>query len=122
MTVKGGGRKQTDRPAAVCWTDRALNDLLAIEDYIAADDPVAAARWVQALADKAKSAALSPLGGRIVPELGRPKVREVFKRSYRIVYRVRPDGIDVLTIFEGHRLFPAGVRGEAAADDNESCV
>ncbi len=27
-------------------------------------------------------------------------------RSYRIVYRVVRDGIEVLTVFEGHRLFP----------------
>jgi hypothetical protein len=31
---------------------------------------------------------------------------EVLQRTYRIVYRVREDQIDVLTIFEGHRLLP----------------
>jgi len=33
-------------------------------------------------------------------------VREIFLKSYRIVYRLRDEGIDVLTVFEGHRLFP----------------
>ncbi len=42
----------------------------------------------------------------MVPELGRDDVREVFLRSYRIVYRVGEDTVDVLTVFEGHRLLP----------------
>jgi hypothetical protein len=33
----------------------------------------------------------------------------VFKRTYRIVYRVRDDRMEVLTVFEGHRLFPRDV-------------
>jgi len=39
-----------------------------------------------------------------VPELQKDEVREVFLRSYRLVYRVRKGAIDVLTVFEGHRL------------------
>ncbi len=39
-----------------------------------------------------------------MPEIGRDDVREVFQRTYRIVYRVVDDGIVVLTVFEGHRL------------------
>lgn len=34
----------------------------------------------------------------VVPEKGRPDIREVFLRTYRIVYRVREDGIVVLTV------------------------
>jgi mRNA-degrading endonuclease RelE of RelBE toxin-antitoxin system len=29
----------------------------------------------------------------------------VFLRTYRIVYRIRDDAIEVLTVFEGHRRF-----------------
>jgi hypothetical protein len=43
----------------------------------------------------------------VVPELQRNDVREVFLRTYRIVYRIRKGTIDVLTVFEGHRLFEA---------------
>jgi plasmid stabilization system protein ParE len=45
-----------------------------------------------------------PHAGRVVPEIGRQDVREVFVRSYRVVYRLVADGIVVLTVFEGHRL------------------
>ena len=52
-----------------------------------------------------------PLAGRVVPERARQDVREVFVRTYRIVYRVRESGILVLTIFEGHSTFPRDVEG-----------
>jgi plasmid stabilization system protein ParE len=44
-----------------------------------------------------------PLSGRVVPELERDDIREVFLRSYRIIYRVADDNIRILTVFEGHR-------------------
>ena len=87
------------------WTERAVADLRAIDDYIAADNPEAADRWVGRLIAKAEAAARLPMVGRVVPEKGRPDIREVFLRTYRIVYRVREGSILVLTVFEGHRLF-----------------
>ena len=94
------------KAAATRWTDRALGDLEAIGDFIARDNPRAALRWVEKLMATARKAAPLPLRGRRVPEVGRDDVREVFLKTYRIVYRVVPDGIEVLTVFEGHRLFP----------------
>lgn len=98
------------RPAAaLVWTARAVADLEAIASYIAADDPLAAQRWIATLMAAAERAAASPMAARRVPEVGRDDVREVFVRSYRIVYRVRRARIEVLTVFEGHRRFPRGV-------------
>ena len=45
-----------------------------------------------------------PRTGRVVPEIAHDDVREVFQRTYRIVYRVVVDGVVVLTVLEGHRL------------------
>jgi len=51
----------------------------------------------------------------VVPEYAdRQDLREVFRRTYRIVYRVSGDAIELLTIFEGHRLFPS----DAMPDDD----
>ncbi len=86
------------------WTSRAVDDLIAIQRNIARDKPVTAKEWVRKLRLRAKNAALVPTAGRIVPEFGRHDLREVFLGSYRIVYRVRKEGITVLTVFEGHRL------------------
>ena len=88
------------------WTERAVADLIAIGEYIAADKPSAARRWVERLRHAAQLAAATPLAGRRVPELEREDIRETFLRSFRIVYRVDADGITVLTVFEGHRLLP----------------
>lgn len=87
------------------WTARAQRDLREIDAYIGRDSPEAARRWIERLRDRARRAALHPAAGRMVPERRRPDLREVFVAGYRIVYRVRAEGIDVLTVFEGHRSF-----------------
>jgi toxin ParE1/3/4 len=101
------------RKARVRWTHRSIGDLRAIGRYIAEDDPRAAREWVERLRRRAQEAATTPRAGRRVPEVEREDIREVLLRSYRIVYRVVRDGIEVLTVFEGHRLFPGdALRGE----------
>jgi plasmid stabilization system protein ParE len=100
---------------SIQWSERAVADLRAIDDYIAADNPVAADRWGGRLIAKAEAAARNPMVGRVVPEKGRTDIREVLLRTYRIVYRVRDDGILVLTVFEGHRLLPPG----STSDEDE---
>jgi plasmid stabilization system protein ParE len=44
----------------------------------------------------------------VVPEAGREDVREVFLRTYRIIYRVAGEDLRVLTVFEGHRRLRRG--------------
>jgi len=99
-------RKNDETALAVVWTDRALADLEAIGDVIARDNTQAAEDWVFRLIALAEGAGQMPLAGRRVPEMGREDVRERLLRKYRIVYRVWHDRIEILTIFEGHRLFP----------------
>lgn len=87
------------------WTERATKDLLSIGDFIAVDNPSAARSWVRKIRQRMLKASTMPRAGRVVPEIGRDDVREVFQRTYRIVYRIVDDGVVVLTVFEGHRLF-----------------
>jgi plasmid stabilization system protein ParE len=91
------------------WSRRATRDLLELGAFIAADDPGAARRWVERLRDRARRAAATPRAGRVVPELQREDVREVFLRTYRIVYQIVPKGVVVLTLFEGHQRLPDDV-------------
>jgi toxin ParE1/3/4 len=102
-------RLRARRPLPVLWTDRALADLEAIRDYIARDNPSAAARWVMRLCQTAEKVGTAPLAGRRVPEFARDDVRELLLRSYRIVYHLSERQVEILTVFEGHRLYPAGV-------------
>ena len=86
------------------WTRRAEQQLFEIGRFIARDKPGAARRWVERLRRRAAEAAQHPLAGRRVPELEREDVREVVVRGYRIVYRVTTTAVEVLTVFESHRL------------------
>ncbi len=81
----------------------AERDLEQIADYIARDNPVAAEAWVAKLVLVARSAGAYPRAGRVVPEWRDPSVREVFLRTYRIIYRVEATRIVVLTVLEGRR-------------------
>jgi hypothetical protein len=40
-------------------------------------------------------------------------VREVFLRTYRVVYRITGTGIRIQTVFEGHQRFPTDVDPDA---------
>lgn len=91
------------------WARRAVRDLAQIHLYIEADDPDAADRWVRKLWERAEKASRVPMAGRIVPEYGRSDLREVFLKSYRIIYRVDGRDLVVVTVIEGHRLLPRGV-------------
>jgi toxin ParE1/3/4 len=94
------------------WTSRARQDLLSIGSSIAQDNPLAARSFVEKLRVRARQVARSPRAGRIVPELGRDDIREVISGNYRIVYLIcGKREIHVLTVFEGHRLFPEDLGG-----------
>ncbi len=86
------------------WSNRARRDLLAIGHYIAADNRRAARRFVQRLVERARRVTRFPRSGRMVPEFGLPWLREVIEGNYRILYRIDKGALDVLTVFEGHRL------------------
>jgi addiction module RelE/StbE family toxin len=85
------------------FSPNAEADLDEIAQYIARDNLRAADRWVDKLVQAARDVANAPLAGRMVPELQDPSIREVLVRKYRIVYRVDPRRITILSIFEGHR-------------------
>jgi plasmid stabilization system protein ParE len=88
----------------VSWSPLARRDLIELGRYIGQDDRAAARRWIERLRERARAAAAVPLAGRKTPELDREDIREVLVRTYRIIYRVRQGGIQVLTVLEGRRL------------------
>ena len=42
--------------------------------------------------------------GRAVPEFNDEVIREVIVGNYRVIYRVRADAVEILTVFHGARL------------------
>ena len=88
----------------VVWTAQAWERLLEIETLIAEDSPVAAAKLVDKLIARGETLARHPERGRRLPEMPRSGLRELIVGHYRIVYRPGTRVIEVLTVFEGHRL------------------
>ncbi len=71
-----------------------------------ADDPVAAVALTTRLIGRGESLARFPRRGRRVPELPGSGLRELVEGHYRLVYRERAGRVEILTVFEGHRLPP----------------
>lgn len=89
----------------VFWSPEALQDRVDIWDYIAADNPSAAARL-----DDLFSVAAARLGQH--PLLGRPGkipgTRELIPhKSYRLVYEVDGETVWILTLIHTARQWPA---------------
>lgn len=88
----------------VRWSDPAKADLKAIHDYIARDSTHYAKKVTQELVEKTGVLAELPRLGRVVPELGDDKVREIPAYSYRILYEIKPDNdIVVLAVIHKRR-------------------
>lgn len=93
-------------PVAIVWAAEAVADLQGIHDYIARNSPRYAAVMVARLVGAVDRLRDFPESGRIVPELQDRSVREVIYGAYRIVYELRPQAVEVLTVFRASRLFP----------------
>jgi toxin ParE1/3/4 len=97
----------------VTWSQEAGENLVDIEEFIARDSLVRAVRFVDDLIDHAEAIlADNPRSGRTVPEIGNPDIRELVYRGYRIVYRLNVPLIEILTVFEGHRLLRLNESGD----------
>jgi plasmid stabilization system protein ParE len=89
----------------VTWSREASENLAEIEDFIARDSLARAVRFVDPLIDHAETIlADNPRSGRVVPEISNPDIRELIYRRYRIVFIFKGDALEILTVFEGHRL------------------
>jgi toxin ParE1/3/4 len=88
----------------VVWSPRAVEDLEAIAQYIAADSAAYAAAVVKTILNTASNFSRFPFSGRVVPELGDEGIREWFAYSYRVVYRVENEIVTVAAIIHGKRL------------------
>ncbi|MCK4689756.1 MAG: type II toxin-antitoxin system RelE/ParE family toxin [Candidatus Marinimicrobia bacterium] len=88
------------------WTREALDNIIEIENNISQDNPSKAIEFTGYLIDKCEYLIDNPEMGRVVPEFSDPQIRELIVKNYRIVYRHIAEEIQILTVFEGHRLLP----------------
>ncbi len=89
----------------VIWAVSALDDLDEAAEYIARDSEFYAVALVTDAFGAAERLVEMPLMGRMVPELGRRDLRELLVQSYRLVYHVEGDRINILALIHSHRDF-----------------
>ena len=90
----------------IIWSPLAIERASEISEYIAQDNPTAAANWVETLFDKINILKSSPKSGRIVPETQRDDIREIIYGNYRIIFSVQINKVCILTVRHGRQILP----------------
>lgn len=90
----------------IAWTHRARARLWQIHAYIARDQPRNADAVVERVIYRVAQLGEHPFSGRVVAAYERNDLREIIESPYRIVYLVRVDRIEVVTVRDTRRLLP----------------
>jgi len=90
----------------VYWTENAIGHLINIYEYIAINSPTYGKRMVDKITQRSEQIAIHPFSGRKVPEYEAEDIRELIEMPYRIIYRIKPNQIDVLAVIHGACLLP----------------
>jgi toxin ParE1/3/4 len=108
--------------AEIIWTEPALNDLQALAEYIALDNPGAASRLVGRIFSRVGQLRAQPELGPRVPEL-RPgsRYRQLVESPCRVFYRYNKKAarIYILGVMRGERLFQARLLRERERRQDE---
>jgi toxin ParE1/3/4 len=97
----------------IVWTEIAQSDLKDIYDFILRDSGKYA--WIisSKIYQEVQVLMTNPFIGRIVPEFGNKKLREIISGKYRIIYRVVDDyRVDILRIYHSARILGKGGFGK----------
>ena len=83
----------------VVWSDDALHALIALEMQLAARySKEKAAQVINELLERVEQLSDHPQLGRAVPEYGHWQLRELVDNWNRVLYRLCPDAIEIVTI------------------------
>jgi len=85
------------------WSARARADLRELRTYIAQGSPHYARRFVEKIFKAVESLTEHPQIGRKVPEADREDIRELIFQNYRIIYRIKPEHVYIVTVLHGSR-------------------
>jgi plasmid stabilization system protein ParE len=87
----------------IVWTEPAVEDLRELHAYIARDSEVYASGFVERIILAAELLVDYPKVGPIVPESNDENIRELLFQRYRIIYRVKNDCLEMLSVLHGAR-------------------
>lgn len=98
------------------WSDASLQDIDDIAEYISRDSIYYAQKVVEQIFAVGELFVEQPRLGRIVPELKQDFIREGFVYSYRIIYAIGKQTIEILAVIHGNRLLES-IEGRFAPDN-----
>lgn len=91
--------------AEIIWTEPAVADLDAVADYIAIENPVAAANLVKDVMRHVSQVKAHPKSGSRPKELGaKSRYRQIVEPPCRIFYRFDGGNIYILHVMRSERL------------------
>jgi toxin ParE1/3/4 len=85
------------------WTDPAIESLRNLHGYIAKDAEIYASSLVQRIILAVEKLTDFPRLGRVVPEADEETIRELLYQNYHIIYRIKGERIEILTVIQGSR-------------------
>ena len=94
----------------IIWSRRATDDLEEIAQYIAQDSAHYANSVVRTILQKTRMLGKFPYIGRVVPEFADDLIREIFAYSYRIIYKISDDKIEIAAVIHGRRLLDIALK------------
>ena len=94
----------------VVWLKAALDEVEEIAEYIARDSPRYATVVVSKLIAAATPLAELPMLGPMVPEWRDEMVRQRIVYSYRLIYRLRGDRVEIIAVWHGARQLLSSIR------------
>ena len=90
--------------AEIIWAEPALADLDAIADFIALENPQAAAELVQRIFQHVEQLAAHPKRGSTPPEFQNSRYRQIVEPLCRVFYRYDGKTVFVLHVMRAERL------------------
>ena len=92
----------------IIWAPSALFDLRDIFSYIVESSPQNSVRFIKSIFRQVEQLIDFPESGRVVPEFGDPRIREIIRKPCRIIYRLKSKNhvIEMVRIWHAARGLP----------------
>ena len=87
----------------VKWTDNAIKELDEIALYISKDSLRYAEILISQIYELVGHLTQFPKIGRVVPEYDNPDLREILYKNYRIIYLIKKEHLEIISIIHGSR-------------------
>jgi len=104
----------------IYWTPLARQRLAEIEAYIAKDNSSAARAVAVRLLNRSRTLQQPPLLGRRLEQYAADDIREYLVRPFRLIYRVRNERIEIVTVMHYRQLLPSDLAELQERDTDNS--